>query len=188
MTEPLRVLGIAGSLRRASFNRRLLHEAVRLAPPALRIEPGDHLRLPLFDEDLEAAGDPPEVAALKEAARSADAVLLCTPEYNFGVPGPVKNLVDWLSRPPGRGPLMGKPVLLMGASTGKLGGTLQAQAQLRTSLAVLGAHVFPFPPVAVGDAAAKFDGDRLTDEATLTFVGHVLHRFAAFAAGFRPAG
>jgi chromate reductase, NAD(P)H dehydrogenase (quinone) len=184
VSEPVRALGIPGSLRAASVNRMLLAEVVRLAPPELAVTIGDHMRLPLFDEDLEAAGDPPEVVAAREAIRAVDAVILAVPEYNFGLSGAVKNFVDWMSRPPMRGALMGKPVLIMGASSGG-GGTLQAQAQLRTSLAILGAHTYPFPPVAVPMAAEKFDGDTLTDQRTLGVLGMALNGFAAYAAGFR---
>ena len=99
-----RVLGVAGSLRRDSFNRRLLEHAATVAPERLElhVEP-DIIRLPLFDEDLEADGLPEDVQRVQALIREADGVLLASPEYNFGVPGPVKNFVDWASRPPGRG-------------------------------------------------------------------------------------
>lgn len=186
MSDELRVVGIAGSLRRESYNRRLLAAAVELAPEGLRIEPVEVLRLPLFDQDLEADGDPDEVLAMRSALDGAGGVLLATPEYNFGVPGPVKNLVDWASRPPGRGPLVGKPVMLMGASTGRLGGTVQAQSSLRISLAVCGAAVLPSPPVLVAEAAQRFDGDELTDEATRKVLGVALARFAEWIRSVRP--
>ena len=143
MNAPVRnVLGVIGSLRAASFNRRLLHHAAAIAPERLRVDVAtDLIRLPLFDEDLEADGLPADVVAVQQRIRAADGVLLATPEYNFGVPGPVKNFVDWASRPPGGGAFIGKPVALIGASTGRVGGTVQAQGQLRISLAVIGAHV-----------------------------------------------
>ena len=185
MTDsPYRVLGIVGSLRRDSFNRRLLDWAAKIAPAPLQIEV-DHelLRLPLFDEDLEVDGGyPPEVEALHERIRAADAVLLATPEYNFGIPGPVKNLVDWASRPPMRGPLVAKPIALIGASTGRLGGTVQAQGQLRISLASTGAHVLPWPSVLVAEAHKRFDGDELTDEMTAKVLGMALDRLVELVA------
>jgi chromate reductase, NAD(P)H dehydrogenase (quinone) len=185
--DPYRIAGIAGSLRRDSFNKRLLGHAAAAAPPSLEIDVlPDALRLPLFDQDLEEAGDPAEVVALRTALAEADGLLLVTPEYNFGVPGPVKNLVDWMSRPPGRSPLRDKPVLLMGASTGRLGGTIQAQGQLRVSLGVLGAHVMPSPPVLVAEAGTRFDGDTLADDPTQKIVALALARFADFVAALRP--
>jgi len=184
---PYRIAGIAGSLRRASFNKSLLAHAAAVAPPSLAIDVlPDALRLPLFDQDLEDAGDPDEVVALRAALAEADGLLLVTPEYNFGVPGPVKNMVDWMSRPPGRAPLRDKPVLLMGASTGRLGGTVQAQGQLRISLAVVGAHVMASPPVLVAEAGTRFDGDVLVDEPTQKIVALALARFADFVATHRP--
>ncbi len=181
-TAPVRsVLGIVGSLRRASFNRRLLCHAAAVAPPRLAIDVAhDLIRLPLFDEDLERDGLPPEVVAVQERIRAADAVLLATPEYNFGVPGTVKNFVDWASRPPGRGPLVGKPVALIGASTGRVGGTVQAQGQLRVSLAVIGAHVMPSPPILVAEAHQRFEEELLVDEPTGKILGIALDRFLTF--------
>jgi chromate reductase len=175
------VLGVVGSLRAASFNRRLLRHAAAIAPPRLKIDVADDLiRLPLFDEDLERDGLPPEVVAAQDRIRTADGVLLATPEYNFGVPGTVKNFVDWASRPPGRGPLVGKPVALIGASTGRVGGTVQAQGQLRVSLAVIGAHVMPSPPILVAEAHQRFEEELLVDEPTDKILGIALHRFLAF--------
>ena len=111
MNAPVRnVLGVIGSLRAASFNRRLLHHAAAIAPERLRLDVAtDLIRLPLFDEDLEADGLPADVVAVQERIRAADGVLLATPEYNFGVPGPVKNFVDWASRPPGGGAFSASP-------------------------------------------------------------------------------
>ena len=152
-----------------------------MAPPRLAIDvAGDLIRLPLFDEDLERDGLPPEVVAAQERIRAADAVLLATPEYNFGVPGTVKNFVDWASRPPGRGPLVGKPVALIGASTGRVGGTVQAQGQLRVSLAVIGAHVMPSPPILVAEAHQRFEEELLVDEPTGKILGIALDRFLTF--------
>ncbi len=182
------MLGIVGSLRRDSFNRRLLQWAAKIAPAQLQIEvDSDLIRLPLFDEDLEVDGSyPPEVDALHERIRTADAVLLATPEYNFGIPGPVKNLIDWASRPAMRGPLIGKPVALIGASTGRLGGTVQAQGQLRISLASTGAHVLPWPSVLVAEAHKRFEGDELSDEMTAKVLKMALDRFVDFAAAVSP--
>lgn len=188
-TPPRRVLGVVGSLRKDSFNRRLLVHAAEIAPERLQLEvEHDLLRLPLFDEDLEVGGLPPEVVHMQRLLAEADGVLLASPEYNFGVPGTVKNFVDWASRPPGRGPLVGKPVALIGASTGRVGGTVQAQSQLRVSLAVIGAHVLPSPPVLITEAHDRFDGATLIDEPSEKFLRLALNRFLAFIDALAPAG
>ena len=106
----MRVFGLAGSLRKGSYNRALLRAAVRLAPEELQILVFDRLReIPPYNADVEAEGDPEPVAALKAAIRAADALLVVTPEYNYGVPGVLKNAIDWASRPPGHSVLDGKP-------------------------------------------------------------------------------
>jgi chromate reductase, NAD(P)H dehydrogenase (quinone) len=180
MTAPpvRHVLGVVGSLRRGSFNRRLLAHAAEVAPARLKLDVAtDLIRLPLFDEDLETDGLPEVVVAMQERIRTADAMLLATPEYNFGVPGPVKNFIDWASRPPGGGPLVGKPVAIIGASTGRVGGTVQAQGQLRITLAVLGAHVLPYPPILVAEAHTRFEEELLVDEPTERILRIALERF-----------
>src|SRR5689334_19794657 len=116
--DTLSVCGIAGSLRRESFNRSLLRAAVELAPPGMTITPFALDPVPLYNGDVEAAGDPPGVVALKEAIGGADALFICTPEYQHGVPGVLKNALDWASRPPGRSVLQGKPVAIVGATPG----------------------------------------------------------------------
>src|SRR3990167_438989 len=110
------VLGFAGSLRQGSYNRALLRAAQGLVPDGMVLETFDLAAIPLYNSDVEAAGDPQGVAAFKQARRRADAVLMVTPEYNHGVPGVMKNAVDWASRPPQDSPLNGKPVGIIGAS------------------------------------------------------------------------
>jgi chromate reductase len=162
--SPLKVLGVAGSLRRASFNRALLRAAQDQAPEGLVIEIFDLAAVPLYNGDVEAEGDPEGVAAFKQAIRDADAVLMVTPEYNHGVPGVMKNAIDWASRPPLGSPLAGKPVALMGASTGR-GGTALAQQQLREALEFPRAFVLDEPQVLVPEAYLRFDGHgELADE------------------------
>src|SRR5262245_65082316 len=126
----VRVLGVAGSLRLGSLNRALLRAAVARAPEGMAIETFDLIDVPLYNGDVEAAGDPPGVAAFKDAIRAADAVLFVTPEYNHGVPGVMKNAVDWASRPARDAALNGKPVGIIGASPGQVG-TARGQSQLR---------------------------------------------------------
>jgi chromate reductase len=158
-SNAVEILGIAGSLREASYNRALLRAARELLPQGVELEEFDLRGLPLYDGDVEAAGDPGPVAALKEAIRGADALLIATPEYNRGVPGVLKNAVDWASRPPLASPLTGKPVAIMGASTGR-GGTARAQDQLRAALEFSRANVIEQPEVLVPEAFMRFDERR----------------------------
>lgn len=184
---PVQVMGVVGSLRRESYNRRLLHWIAGRAPATMSIDVHDDaVRLPLFDEDLEVDGLPAPVEAQHAAVRDAEAIIIATPEYNFGVPGPMKNWVDWLSRPTGKSPLKGKPVLLVGASTGRVGGTVQAQSQLRISLAVVGAQVVAHPPVLLNQAASRFEGDEVTDETAAMITDLGLRRLIELMEALRP--
>jgi chromate reductase len=161
----MRVLGIAGSHRSGSYNAALLRAAREVAPIGMEIEEFDIRELPFYDGDVEAAGDPASVRSFKEAIRDADALLIATPEYNRGVPGVVKNAVDWASRPALASVLTGKPVAIMGASTGR-GGTARAQEQLRSALEYSRANVLEQPELLVPEAYMAFDeAGRLVDEA-----------------------
>jgi chromate reductase len=176
--RPLRVLGFAGSLRAASYNKMLLRAAVELAPAGMEIEVHDIGDIPLFNEDVEAAGTPPAVEAFREAIRRADALLIATPEYNHGVPGVLKNAIDWASRPPRRSVLAGKPAAVFGASPGATG-TARAQTQLRASFVFTDTPVLPQPEVLVFRAHEKFDADgRLADEPSRAFVARLLAALA----------
>jgi chromate reductase, NAD(P)H dehydrogenase (quinone) len=152
----VRILGIAGSLREGSYNRALLRAARELLPDGVELEELDLRTLPFYDADVEAVGDPEPVVALKEAIREADALLIATPEHNRGVPGVLKNAIDWASRPPLASPLTGKPVAIMGASTGR-GGTARAQEQLLSALEFSRASVLEQPEVLVPEAYMRFD-------------------------------
>jgi chromate reductase, NAD(P)H dehydrogenase (quinone) len=150
----VRVLGISGSLRSGSHNTRLLRAAAELLPPPARLELFDDLKgVPPYDEDDDVEPAPAGAAALREAIRTADAVLIATPEYNHSVPGQLKNAIDWASRPFPDNVLRGKPVAVIGASTGMFG-AVWAQAELRKSLGAAGARVidreFPVPSVHQG--------------------------------------
>jgi chromate reductase len=176
----LRVLAIAGSLRSGSYNRSLLRAAAELAPEGMAIEIFDLADVPLYNGDVEAIGDPPAVAALKEAIRAADGVLMATPEYNHGVPAVMKNAVDWASRPPRNAPLAGKPVAVIGASPG-MTGTARGQSQLRQAFEFTASHAMAQPELLVFRAHEKFDREgRLTDEATRRRLGEFLAAFAAW--------
>ena len=176
----LSFLAIAGSLRRASFNRGLIRAAADVAPAGIVVVPYDLGDIPMFNVDVEANGDPAAVADFKSAIAAANALLISTPEYNHCVPGVLKNAIDWASRPPRESVLTGKPVAIMGASTGR-GGTARAQAHLRDGLAYTNGFVLPLPEVLVASAREKFDTDgNLTDESTRAEVRDLLVSLAAW--------
>jgi chromate reductase len=178
-----RVIGIAGSLRERSYNRALLRAACELSPPTMTIEVWDRLReIPPYDADVEARGDPEPVAALKHAIRAADALLVVTPEYNYSVPGVLKNAIDWASRPPGKSVLNGKPAAIMGATPGQTG-TARAQLQLRQSFVFTETLALLRPEVLVNRAAEKFDErGSLVDEKTRGHVRSLLEALVAWTA------
>lgn len=184
----MRVLGIAGSLRKASFNRALLRAAPELAPKEMEITVFDLSPIPPYNEDVEKQGDPGPVAALKDAIRSADALLVVSPEYNYGIPGVLKNAIDWASRPPGKSPLNGKPAAIMGASQGT-GGTMRMQLALRQAFVFTETYAMLKPEVYVARAQDKFDAEgRLTDEKTREFVAKLLAALIPWAQKFpRPS-
>ena len=174
MSEKIHVLGIAGSLRRASYNAAGLRACVGLAPDEMEIEVYDGLRtLPHYDDDLRAAGYPPEVEDLRRRVREADALLIATPEYNHSVPGVLKNAIDWASRPPDV-PLAGKSVAVFGASMGALG-TVRAQYHLRDMCVFFDAKVVNKPEVFISTAQHKFDAEgKLADEPTAAILRTML--------------
>ena len=167
----IEVMGIAGSLRKGSYNRALLRAARDLAPEGLEIRIFDGLAdIPLYNEDVRALGVPEPVAALEEAIRQADALIWVTPEYNYSIPGVLKNAIDWASRPPDTSPLKGKPVAIMGATTGSWG-TVRSQMHLRQVCVYTNMLPVNKPQVLVARAQNKFDAQgQLTDEATQRFV------------------
>jgi len=175
----LRVLGVAGSLRRGSFNRALLRAATELAPDGMAITIFDGLAaIPPYNADVEAEGDPPPVAAWKSAIAAADALLIATPEYNYGVPGVLKNAIDWASRPPGKSVLNGKPAAIMGATPGATG-TTRAQLALRQSFVFTNTCALLQPEVLVARVHEKIDAaGRVTDAATRELVAQLLAAFA----------
>jgi len=161
----MRVLGISGSLRRDSHNTRLLRAAAELLPPGVELVIWEGLKsIPPYDADDDAAGRPRSVVELDAAIRDADVVLFATPEYNHSLPGCLKNALDWLSRPLAVNPLWGKPVAVVGASTG-LFGAVWAQAELRKVLGALSANVIDRElPVGQADAAFTEDGRLASSE------------------------
>jgi chromate reductase len=180
----LQIAGIVGSLRQGSFNGGLLRAAVELAPPTLHITIHDLLPIPLYNGDVEARGVPEAVVALREAVRVADGLLIATPEYNHGVPGVLKNAIDWLSRPPRASALNGKPAGLMGASPG-MTGTARAQSQLRQAFVFTNTYAMTQPEILEARAHEKFDqSGTLIDQATRDVLAGFLMAFSAWVARF----
>ncbi len=180
----LHLVGIAGSLRAKSVNRALLRAVAELAPADVSVDILDISAIPLYNQDLDNDTDRPKsVEQLKRAIDTADGVLIATPEYNFGISGVLKNVIDWASRPAMRSPLRGKPVGIMGASPGALG-TARAQEQLKTIVLSTMASLFPHPGVVIGKSHEKFvDGD-LVDEATAKFLTEYIAQFADYMRDF----
>lgn len=173
-----RIVAFAGSLRRGSFNRALIRAAQELAPEGMTIEPIEIRELPFYNADVEAEGDPPAVDRFKASIREADGLLIATPEYNDGIPGVLTTAIDWGSRLPGRAPLAGKPVALMGASPSQIG-TARAQLHLRQLLGHVHARVLPPPELLVARAHERFDPNlRLTDGGTRRILEQMLERFS----------
>ena len=174
----LKVLGLCGSLRRGSWNRMALRAAIELAPAGMSIEDYDRLgEIPPYNDDVREEGNPPVVQDLRARIAAADAVLFATPEYNYSVPGVLKNAIDWASRPPSP-PFDGKPVAIMGASPG-LVGTARAQYHLRQTCVFLNAFPLNRPEVMISQAPNKFSADgKLTDEQTRKFVSDLLASLA----------
>ncbi|HEY0253723.1 MAG TPA: NAD(P)H-dependent oxidoreductase [Kofleriaceae bacterium] len=160
----LRLLGICGSMRKASLNRALLYAIGAALPEGVRFEFHDGLdQLPIFNSDLE---DPPTVTELKTAIASADGVIFGVPEYNYSIPGGLKNALDWVSRPPVSSPMRGKPIGLVGAATG-MSGTIRAQTHMRQMLVYSDSPCLLQPEVLIPRAHERFTKQgELTDEST----------------------
>jgi chromate reductase len=184
MENNLKILGIAGSLRRQSYNRAVLAAATRLAPTGSTVETFDLAGIPPFNEDDEF-NPPAAVVDFKTRIREADAILFVTPEYNYSVPGVLKNAIDWASRPYGDNAWFGKPAAIMGASIGSLG-TARAQYHLRQMFVFL--NVFPVnqPEVMIGNAASKFDeAGHLTDQTSRRLIRELLQELVHWTARLR---
>src|SRR5215813_6262298 len=153
MNKPVRILGIAGSLRRASYNRAALRTATTLVPEGAMLETFALDGIPVFNQD-EEHNPPATVAELKRRIREADAMLFVTPEYNYSVPGVLKNAIDWASRPYGDSAWNGKPAAIMGASLGAIG-TARAQYHLRQVFVFLNVHAINQPEVMIGRAVER---------------------------------
>lgn len=175
----MKILGISGSLRKGSFNTGALKAAVELCPEGAEIEIFDISTIPPFNQDQEADA-PAVVVEFKEKIKAADAIIFSTPEYNYSIPGVLKNAIDWASRPYGKSAWDGKPAAIMGASGGGIA-TARAQYDLRKMMVFL--NMFPInrPEVMIGNAGEKFDGEgNLTDEATRKFIADMLEALIAW--------
>jgi chromate reductase len=185
LTKPLLVLGISGSLRKASYNTALLHAAVDLMPQDMMLDIFDLSQLPMFNQDFEKPF-PEAVVAFRDKLAKADAILIAAPEYNSSITGALKNALDWASRSPQQ-PLLGKPAAIMGASTGNFG-TLRAQLHLRQILTHVGALPLGKPEVLVARAEQAFDADgKLVDETARGFLRDLLVALAKWSERVSPA-
>jgi chromate reductase len=180
----LNVLSICGSLRKGSFNAMVQRALPSLAPEGMSIKPAVPFSdFPLYNADIQnSTGFPASVNALADAIRTADGVVFCTPEYNFGIPGGLKNAIDWVSRLPNQ-PFAGKPVALQSASPGPLGGG-RVQYDMRRAMVFLDAFTLNKPEIFIGNCASKLDEKtgEIKDEATRGFIRQQLAAFTALIA------
>ncbi len=177
----MKVLAMVGSLRKGSYNKLTLRAAMEIKPAGMEIEEFDIAPIPPYNEDLRERGFPPVVQALRDGIAAADALLFVTPEYNYSVPGVLKNAIDWASRPPER-VFNGKPAAMMGASGGRLG-TARAQNHLRQIGVFLDLHFINKPEVMISFAENAFDASgRLTDDATRKLIAQLLLNLAGWTA------
>src|SRR5690242_3527348 len=177
MSQSIRILGIAGSLRRESYNRAALKAATQLVPQDASLEVFELDGIPGFNQD-EEKNPPAKVVELKRRVRDAHAILMVTPEYNYSVPGVLKNAIDWASRPYGDSAWAGKPVAIMGASIGTIG-TARAQYHLRQVFVFLNMLPINQPEVMISNAGERFDAQgNLTDETTKKLIRQLLQRLA----------
>lgn len=187
MSQPVKILGIAGSLRKQSFNRGALHAAQTLVPEGATLTIFELDDIPIFNQDKEKEL-PPAVAKFKQAIHDADAILFVTPEYNYSIPGVLKNAIDWGSRPYGNNSWTGKPAAIMGASPG-LFGSARAQYHLRQVLVGLGMPTVNQPEIMISSAADRFDASGvLTDEKTKALIGKLLKSLVTLTLQSRPTG
>jgi chromate reductase len=181
MTNRPRLLGLSGSLRRDSYNGAILRTVREAIAPEAEMEIFHLGGVPLYDQDVDTDTPPDAVRALREAIDISDGLLISSPEYNYGVPGLLKNALDWASRPYGRATIEGKPVVVVTASPAFTGG-VRAQGQLTETLLAIGARPLQRPQTVIGSVHEKVADGRLTDAASLEFV------LAAVADLLREAG
>lgn len=186
MNQPVRILGIAGSLRRKSYNRAALRAAQQLVPQDAVLAIFELDGIPVFSEDDERQ-PPVKIVELKKRIREADAILFVTPEYNYSIPGGLKNAIDWASRPYGDNAWNGKPVAVMGASLGTLG-TARAQYHLRQVFVFLNMLAINQPEVMIANAAQNFDAEgNLTNETTKNLIRQLLANLVGWTRDLQKA-
>ena len=186
MADPITILAIAGSLRRDSYNKSALRAAQGLCPEGARLEIYDIAGLPLFNQD-EERNPTPKVTDFKQKIRAADAILISTAEYNYGLPGVLKNAIDYASRPYGDNAWNGKPIAIMSAALGVAGG-IRAQYQLRQCFVFLNLEAVVQPEVAIGNAPQRFDDKgNLTDETSKKMIAQLLQNLVYKARLMRQA-
>lgn len=180
MAETIKVFAICGSLRKGSYNRMALKVAAENLPPGMTLDQYDRLaEIPPYNEDVRQQGFPPVIEDLRRRIKAADGLLFVTPEYNYSVPGVLKNAIDWASRPPDQ-PFAGKPVAMMGASMSVFG-TARAQHHLRQTCVYLDMIPLNKPEVMIPQAQSKFDAQgNLTDAASLKFIQDLMVALAAW--------
>jgi len=179
VNNPVTILGFAGSLRKGSYNKALLRAAVELVPSDAKLEIFDLEGIPPFNQDLEKQM-PDKVKEFKRKIKIADAILIVTPEHNYSIPGVLKNAIDWASRPYGDNSFEGKPVAIMSASTGMLGGA-RAQYHLRQTFVYLNMHPINKPEVIVTFASQKIDENGwLKDETSRRLIKELLENLVTW--------
>jgi len=184
VAKPLKILGVAGSLREGSYNKLLLRAAKKLLPPSVELDLFDISKIPLFNQDLEATAFPAEAKAFKAKIEEADALLIATPEYNHSYPGVLKNAIDWASRPYGQNSFDGKSTAVVSASLGLFGG-IAAQDQLKLVLLALNVRLVAQPAVIVSSAHQKLDQDaNILDPITKGYMLQLLTNLVDQARGF----
>jgi chromate reductase len=182
----MKILGICGSLRKASFNMAALRACPELMPPGMTLHIAALGDIPIYNQDVFDAGIPETVKRFRAEVAAADGLLIASPEYNFSVTAPLKNAIDWGSRPPNQ-VFQDKPIALFSASAGPMGGA-RVQYDLRRILGQLWGHVLPRPEVFIGSAQGKFDAQgRLTDETTRKFLADLLTGFKAWIVRMKPS-
>lgn len=184
MTTSLHLLGVSGSLRKNSFNTAALRAAQELLPEGVKMEIFDLAPIPLYNEDVREQGFPDSVQQFRARIAAADAVVIASPEYNYSIPGPLKNAIDWASRPPNQ-PFDGKPIAIMGASPGGFG-TARCQYHLRQAFVYLNGIVLNQPEVMIAESHTKFDEQgNLTDDATRDRIRELMAALATWTRRIR---
>lgn len=181
VNRQVRLLGLPGSLRRGSYSLAVLRGLQPALNPSVDLQIGE-LRLPLYDQDEDGPSTPEAVRAFRHAVTESDGVVIATPEYNHGIPGVLKNALDWASRPLGRSALTGKPVLVISVSPAFTGG-VRAQAQVNETLLAIQSRPVLGPQVVIGSVADKVNNGRLTDEPSLRFTLSAIDRLVGLLPG-----